>query len=162
MGRLRNVHNELRGGLGPDEVVRVDCGAVEIWPWSVPINITAKIEPVISSCIKVAFTSLGLRVSGRRTHPLLPVEDISGSSGAGSGLTDASKVKKRIEKSRRLRPVVGLRPSPGRQSWSSPVAGGPEEYALQLALRPKATGETKNGKIAKRLARRRGHAKTLQ
>ncbi len=42
------------------------------------------------------------------------------------------------------------------------MAGGLAEYALQLALRPKATGETKNGKIAKRLARRRGHAQTLQ
>ena len=95
MGRDIYVYNELRGRLGPHEVVRVDCGAVALWAWGVPINITAKVEPTQSLGAKVAFTGLGLRSRGRRTHPLLPVEDISGSSGAGSGLTDASKVTKR-------------------------------------------------------------------
>ena len=42
------------------------------------------------------------------------------------------------------------------------MAGGPEEYALQLALREKAPGATTKRPIAKRLARRRGHAQTLQ
>jgi hypothetical protein len=41
------------------------------------------------------------------------------------------------------------------------VAGGPEEYALQLALREKAPGATPKRPIAKRLARRRRHAQTM-
>ena len=42
------------------------------------------------------------------------------------------------------------------------MAGGPQEYALQLALRERREGATKIRPIAKRLARRRGHAQTLQ
>ena len=162
LGCLRDVHNELRRGLGPHEAVRVDCGAVALRAWRVSTHITAKIEPIVPSGAAVASPRPSLRVSWRRVDPLLPVANTRGSSGISRGLTDAPTTEKCIEKSRRLRPVVSLRPSPGRQSWSSPVAGGPEEYALQLALREKATGETKNGKIAKRLARRRGHTKTLQ
>ena len=79
MGRDIYVRHELRRGLGPDEAVRVDCGAVALWAWGVPINITAKVEPTQSLGAKVAFTGLGLRSRGRRTHPLLSVEDISGS-----------------------------------------------------------------------------------
>ena len=41
------------------------------------------------------------------------------------------------------------------------MAGGPEEYALQLALREKAPGATAKRPIAKRLARRRRHAQTM-
>ena len=95
MGRDIYVYNELRGRLGTDEVVRVHCGAVALRAWGLFVDAATTIESFISSCIKVAFTSLGLRVSGRRTHPLLPVEDISGSIGISCGLTDAPTTAKR-------------------------------------------------------------------
>ena len=95
MGRLRNVHNELRGRLGPHETLRVDCGAVALWAWGLFVDTAAKIESFISFGFKVASLSLGLRFGWRRIDLVLPPENISGSSGAGSGLTDASKVTKR-------------------------------------------------------------------
>ena len=95
MGRLRNVHNELRGGLGPDEAVRVHRGAVALRAWRVSTYVATKVESFISFGFKVASLSLGLRFGWRRIDLVLPPENISGSSGAGSGLTDASKVTKR-------------------------------------------------------------------
>ena len=162
MGRDIYVHNELRRRLGPDEAVRVDCGAVALWARGLSTYFTAKIEPIVPSGAAVASLSASLRSRGRRTHPLLPVEDISGSIGISSSFTDPQTTEKCIEKSRRLRPVVGLRPSVRCVARSSPVAGRLKINKVQLALRPKATGETKDRAIAKRLARRRGHTKTLQ
>ena len=95
MGRDIYVYNELRRGLGPHEVVRVDCGAVALRAWGLFVDSITETQSTQSLGAAVASTGLGLRSRGRRTHPLLSIKDISGSSGAGSGLTDASKVKKR-------------------------------------------------------------------
>ena len=95
MGRDIHIHHELRRRLGPHEALRVDCGAVALWAWRVPINITAKVEPTQSLGAKVAFTGLGLRSRGRRTHPLLPAANTRGGSGISGSFTDASKVTKR-------------------------------------------------------------------
>ena len=149
MGSICNVLNELRGRLGPHEAVRVDCGAVALRAWRVSTHITAKIEPIVPSGAAVASPRPSLRVSWRRVDPLLPVANTRGSSGISRGLTDAPTTEKCIEKSRRLRAVAGLRPSVRCLERSSPVAGGPTKYALQLAVRPKAPSAAKNGKITK-------------
>ena len=161
LGCLRDVHNELRRGLGPHEAVRLDCGAVALWARGLSTYFTAKIEPIVPSGAAVASPRPSLRSRGGRIDPVLPPENISCCVRTGSGLTDAPTATKCIEKSRRLRPVAGLCPSPGRQSWSGPVAGGLTIDEVQLALREKTKGETKNGKIAKRLARRRRHVEAV-
>ena len=89
MGRVRNIHNELRGGLGPHEAVRVDCGAVALRAWGLSVDSTAAVEPTLALGAAVTFTSLGLRSRGRRIDPVLSATDVSSSIGAGSGLTDA-------------------------------------------------------------------------
>ena len=99
MGRDIYVRHELRRGLGPDEAVRVDCGAVALWARGLSTYFTTTIEPIVSFSFEVASPRLGLRSRGRRIDPLLPIENISGSSGAGSGLTDTPTTTKRPEKS---------------------------------------------------------------
>ena len=95
MGRHVHLYNELRGGLGPHEVVRVDRGAVALRARGLFVDSITETQPFITLSPKVASTGLGLRFGWRRIDLVLPPENISGSSGAGSGLTDASKVTKR-------------------------------------------------------------------
>ena len=95
MGRDIYVYNELRGRLGTDEVVRVHCGAVALRAWRVSTYSITETQPFITLSPKVASTCLGLRSRGGRTHPLLSATDISGSSGAGSGLTNSQTATKR-------------------------------------------------------------------
>ena len=95
MGRHVHVRHELRGGLGPDEVVRVDCGAVALWAWRVSTYSITKTQPFITLSPKVAFTGLGLRFGWRRIDLVLPPENISCCVRTGSSVTNSQTTTKR-------------------------------------------------------------------
>ena len=68
-----NVHNELRGRLGPDEVVRVDCGAVALRARGLfYLTLLPRLNRSVTWCCGGLYWSWST-LSWGRTHPLLSV-----------------------------------------------------------------------------------------
>ena len=95
MGRHVHLRNELRGGLGPHEVVRVDRGAVALRARGLFVDSITETQPTVSFGFKVASLSLGLRFGWRRIDLVLPPENISCCVRTGSSVTDPQTTTKR-------------------------------------------------------------------
>ena len=97
MGSNYNLYNELRGGLGPHEIIRANFTAVALRAWRVFTYSIAAIEPTVPLSITMAFTGLGLRFGWRRIDLVLPPENISCCVRTGSSVTDPQTAAKRIK-----------------------------------------------------------------
>ena len=95
LGRHVHLCHELRGGLGPHEVVRVDRGAVALRARGLFVDSITETQSTQSLGAAVASTGLGLRFGWRRIDLVLPPENIGCCVRTGSSVTNSQTTTKR-------------------------------------------------------------------